>query len=300
MTISPDPDCPGTKPYTGTYEGRATSVTFTGLAPDGRYRIHVAVLDAEGNVLADLWDAMETPPTMKVTIDPIAGTLVAGSPVTVTGKVSEWVCLAGGFVPRMRWVELHGRSPGGDWKVLGREQGRGWWDTETETRDVIGRVWFEQHPNADTEYRLFYEGQHGRESTYSETTSVAVDATGQLTTQPTSLAYLNLPGRSATQKAQVRPRVTATSSSPRVRLGRRVTITGSVRPRHPGERVVLQRHNGEKWVDIRGKRLDADSRYRVRWEPPTRGMKKLRVFRPTDWNHAAGRSPTLRLDVQRP
>ena len=274
-------------------------MTFTGVVPDGMYRIDGEVLDANGQVLEEFVDVTHTPPTMKVTIDPIPGPLVAGSPVTVTGRVLEWDCMFEEFSPRMRWLELHARTAGGGWKVVDTAQGRGWMDSETETEDVLGRVWFEQRPSADTEYRLFYEGQYGRQPTYSETTAVAVDATGEPTLQPTSLAYVNLPGRSTGRMARVRPRVTATISSPSLRLGRGVTITGSVRPRHAGKTIVLQRHDGQRWVDIRSKRLDDESRYRMRWEPRGRGVKTLRVFRPADWNHAAGRSARVRLTVGR-
>ena len=297
VDVTPHWQCPGTQPYTSTYTGTSNSITFRGTGPNGMYRYDATAFDADGNVLGEWVDVVGTPATAKVSIDPIPGPVVAGTPVTVTGKLVVWDCMSEEFEPRARELILQKRAVGGDWVAVDAADSRGHYDTVTETEDVLGRVWFKQFPTASAEYRLFYAGLYGSQPAYSDPVAVAVDGSGELSVQPTSLAYKTLPSRSYTRVARISPRVTGTLSSSAIRRGRAVTVAGSVWPRHAGQLVLLQRRFDGRWLDVRTVRLDSYSRYRMQWEPLRAGAYVLRVAKRADYNHATGLSPWMRLTV---
>jgi hypothetical protein len=98
---------------------------------------------------------------------------------------------------------------------------------------------------------------------------------------------------------QVRPRVTLTLSH--TQSGARLTevFSGVVAPRHAGKRVVVQRYAAGGWRTVESGRLDARSRYRIRWLMPYRSaVHKLRVLLPAHADHADGMSQTAYVRVR--
>ena len=98
---------------------------------------------------------------------------------------------------------------------------------------------------------------------------------------------------------QVRPRVTLALSH--IQSGARLTevFSGAIAPSHVGSRVVVQRHTASGWRVVASGRLDARSRYQIRWLMPYRSaFYKLRVLLPAHGDHADGVSPTAYVRVR--
>lgn len=302
VTLTNKATCETAPAYRATYEGTADSVTFTGVAADGAYDYWAETLDADGNSLgrnAGSSVLMASRPVVKV--DPIAGPVVAGQPVTVTGRITRWRCLENRFEPMSRVLWLEQRAVGAQtWSRVDSAKSRGWWDTVNETEDVLGRVWFEQQPVVNTEYRLVYDGLRDEQPAASDSTSVAIDGNSQPTTMNVSAtAYQTLPSSSARRGTSVRPRVSAILDDARVMRGSVTRIRGRVRPSHDGRYVYLQRRTPEGWKTFAARRLNSESRYTFRLEFGSAGERRLRVVRPADRNNAQGRSPVRALEVTR-
>jgi hypothetical protein len=98
---------------------------------------------------------------------------------------------------------------------------------------------------------------------------------------------------------QVRPRVTLALAH--TQSGTRLTeiFSGAVAPSHTGRRVLVQRSTAGGWRTVESGRLDARSRYRIRWLMPYRSaVHKLRVLLPAHGDHADGVSPTAYVRVR--
>ncbi len=96
--------------------------------------------------------------------------------------------------------------------------------------------------------------------------------------------------------------------APRVKLalshlkpaGKRLVevFRGSVAPKHPGTRVLIQRAVGSRWRTVASGRLDKRSRYRITWRLPYRtATYKVRAVVPRHADHAEGASQTGKLRV---
>lgn len=106
-------------------------------------------------------------------------------------------------------------------------------------------------------------------------------------------------------RVDVRTRVAA-SLSTTANFGEPVTLRASVAPGHPGQSVLVQRWYSNAWHTVSSLRLDSYSRagwtFRITNTTSPCGSARreyLRVVKPADYDHVAGISPTLTLDVYR-
>lgn len=103
---------------------------------------------------------------------------------------------------------------------------------------------------------------------------------------------------SAAARVDVATRVTATASTTSVTAGRAATLSGSVGPKHAGQRVTLQRQVGGVWRDHRTATLSSRSSYRFTLLTTTRGTSSYRVVQPADADHVRGFSPVRTVRVR--
>jgi hypothetical protein len=82
-----------------------------------------------------------------------------------------------------------------------------------------------------------------------------------------------------------------------MRLGRSAVLTGTVSPRHDGQRMELQRRVSGSWRTVATTPLGSDSRYRFTVKPTRTGTYEYRVRFPGDADHGAGVSPRRTLKV---
>lgn len=300
VTLTNNPECATTPAFTATYEGTADSVTFTGVSADAAYNFRAEALDAEGHPLGR---AAESPALMAsrpvVTVNPIAAPVIAGQPVTVTGRIARWRCTENTFQPLQRTLWLEKRTIGTQtWTRVDSARSRGWWDTINETQDYLGRVWFEQQPVVNTEYRLVYDGVVDEQPAASDSTGVVIDGNSQPSTiSETAIAYKWLPSDSTRRETAVRPHVTARLDDARIPRGAVTRLRGRVRPKHGGKLVYLQRRTPNGWETLAARRLNSESRYSFRLEFGSTGKQRLRVVRPADRNNARGQSLARVLEV---
>jgi hypothetical protein len=97
--------------------------------------------------------------------------------------------------------------------------------------------------------------------------------------------------------ATPRYRVSASIQPSTVLVGRRVTVTGRVGPRAPGDTVKLQVSTEGAWHTVSVGALGVRSRYAATYTPPAAGTYLLRVRKPADGEHRRGTSRTLTLTV---
>lgn len=102
--------------------------------------------------------------------------------------------------------------------------------------------------------------------------------------------------RAAAYVVRVGPKVTATASSARVSRGGSVTFSGSVSPRHAGQKVYLQTYSSGRWRNVTSKYLSATSTYTFRVRPTA--TASYRVYKTADSDHSWGKSPTRRVSVR--
>lgn len=302
VTITNNPSCSTTPPFSATYEGPADTVTFTGTTPDGVYDFRASTLDAEGgNLGRTVEEQALTARLTSVTVDPIVGPVVAGSTVAVTGRITRWDCVQQEHqaLPRILWLER--REIGSlEWTRVDSARARGHYDTITETPDYMGRVWFEQRPAVNMEYRLVYDGLRDEQPAASGSTAVVVGPDSQPgTMSAAAVAYKVLPANGPRRGTKVRPRVAAALGSTEIRRGDGTFLRGRVWPRHPGRYVHLQRRTDDGWKTVTRRRLNDESRYAFWLRPKSIGVTTLRVRRPADEDNAGGASNRRQLRVVR-
>jgi hypothetical protein len=97
----------------------------------------------------------------------------------------------------------------------------------------------------------------------------------------------------------VAPRVTAVPSASTVRAGRTLSVHGSIAPARPAGAVVkLQRYTPSGWATVANGTMTTTTSYRVSWQTGAVHAWSLRVVRPADPGHTAGKSPTWKLTVR--
>lgn len=142
-----------------------------------------------------------------------------------------------------------------------------WSRLRVRSTNLRGQVTFGHRPRVATEYRArFYDD-------------------GEL-----------LAAMSDVVRVAVRPRVQAALSTDRTAVNTRVGVRGSVRPRHPGFRILLQRYDG-RWRSIQDTRLDRYGRFAFTRRERRAGTYRYRVVLPRHDDHAAGISEVLTLRV---
>ena len=101
---------------------------------------------------------------------------------------------------------------------------------------------------------------------------------------------------SAAVAVSVRTSVTAAVSATSMKLGKTVTISGTVGPKHTGK-VTLQRLSGTRWVAVTTASLTSSSNYSFKVKPTARGSYSYRVVKPADTDHAEGISTRRAVKV---
>ncbi|GIF11757.1 M4 family metallopeptidase [Actinoplanes teichomyceticus] len=104
------------------------------------------------------------------------------------------------------------------------------------------------------------------------------------------------PATSAAPWATVRYAVSAKASSAKPKAGKKITISGSVRPARAGAKVTLQRAVGGRWVTLNNTTTSAGGGYSVK-RAFSRGTWKLRVVVAGGTANATGTSSTLTVKV---
>lgn len=82
---------------------------------------------------------------------------------------------------------------------------------------------------------------------------------------------------SEAEDVRVRVKVTRNASDDTPNGGSTVTISGKVSPNHRGDKAVLQRKKGKKWVKVDTDKLDQRSRYAFELEVTWDGERRFRV-----------------------
>lgn len=201
------------------------------------------------------------------TVYPAANLLRAREATTTTMKVSS--LSAGGSVVLSGRVEVSAFSaPAGPLELQARSHSGPWVRVTELPHDTYGSFAVAIKATRNSQYRTVYAGD-GKTAT---STSAAV---GVLVT----------------------PAVTVRASAARVRVGRTVVLSGTVRPALAGQTVVLQRLNGRSWVKVYAARLTAVSAYRFAMRMSTRGAPVYRVVKPADRDRLLGVSRAVRVKV---
>jgi hypothetical protein len=105
--------------------------------------------------------------------------------------------------------------------------------------------------------------------------------------------------RSRIVLVRVRPLITLHASPSTLAAGQAATLTGRVRPAHPGEHVELQQRFGRKWRTVGRLTVNRHSSFETKHHFGARGIFQLRVTFTGNGKNAAGRSAPLRLTVGR-
>jgi hypothetical protein len=150
--------------------------------------------------------------------------------------------------------------------------GGAWSATGTTTTGTDGSYQFTVSPDANTAYRVVYDGDRTHAS--AESSPVTVD---------------------------VATRVTIHASDTSTRKGGAVTFFGLVAPNHAGQPVQLERLVDGTWTTVGSTTLDRDSTYVFRYTFGSKEKKlssDFRVVKPTDADHVTGTSPTVTVDVK--
>jgi hypothetical protein len=108
------------------------------------------------------------------------------------------------------------------------------------------------------------------------------------------------PGKFTFTISGPRSTVTLYASSTSVRRGSSVTLSGSVRPSHPGARVTIQRKLNGTWRSFATVRLSSASTYRYLMKVSVAGTYVLRAFIPAQTNPSvlSGASATRTIKVR--
>jgi len=106
-----------------------------------------------------------------------------------------------------------------------------------------------------------------------------------------------LASTSGTATVLVAPKITRKLSATKVKLGTKVTFTGSVAPAHQGKTVYLQFLKAGKWVTKKSATTSSTSTYRISVKAGSRTDFAWRVYLPKHADHAAGYSAKIVLTV---
>jgi hypothetical protein len=93
--------------------------------------------------------------------------------------------------------------------------------------------------------------------------------------------------------------VTAITSRRTLRRGRRLVVTGAVRPATAGQHVHLQLRRGGTWRLVAIARTDGRGRYRLRTVPHTPGRRRYRAAKTASGGYEASATPALAIRVTR-
>lgn len=286
--------CASTPEHFAAYDGAETSAVFTGLVQDGVYAVHVVAHTAdEGYIGGFRSDDNQTTQSSRIVAEPLPQAVTAGSPVEIRAQLELWKCFreverTPGWDPADRLVTLQGRSSADE----------AWRDIDHQ-RASWGRVSFEHSPRSNTSYRLVYGGDADAMPAEADVGSVVVSPDATATTDASTYQPSKIASAMAYRSLTVRPRVIAALGRDAIRLDHPVSVSGRVRPAHPGRRVYLQRRTPDGWRTVRHARLDAASAYSMRWWPQSPGEKTLRVTSTAHRDHGQGRSRRLTLTVLR-
>jgi phospholipase C len=103
--------------------------------------------------------------------------------------------------------------------------------------------------------------------------------------------------RSRTVSQAVRADVTLASDATFVVSGNVAAFSGQVTPRHPGQRVLLQRLVGAGWRTMARPRLTGKSSFSAQVRLVKPGQQRWRAWLPPDPRNAAASSPSLGISV---
>lgn len=200
------------------------------------------------------------PYATSLTIAPSKPKIIAGSSVTVSGKLLHTGTAAG--VPGQP-VEV--------WRRPLSPAGAAWTKIGTVLTSSTGSYSHVSKPVVNSEYQARYLG---------------------------SADYLAAPNSSA-PNVLVAPKITATLSKTTMPLGSTSYLSGAVSPSHAGKTVRLQRYYSGAWRSVSGqsKVLSSTSKYRFSIKPGSRGTFKYRVVLAAHADHTTGVSPTKTLKV---
>jgi hypothetical protein len=95
-----------------------------------------------------------------------------------------------------------------------------------------------------------------------------------------------------------RARVIAEVTDKAHAFGSDLTIAGSVLPKHASTKVILQRREGDKWIDVTSEKTDKLSKFHLTIKVSWHGVRALRVKWPSaDKDHATGVSGSFKVKV---
>ncbi len=87
------------------------------------------------------------------------------------------------------------------------------------------------------------------------------------------------------------------SSSIRIGLGSKVTISGKVLPKHRGGVVDIQYLDSGAWKNLATATLSPTSTYSVQWTPPSKGTWTVRTQVREHWDHTAANTGSVKIVV---
>jgi hypothetical protein len=252
-----------------------TSATLSGLSPAQAYTADVAAVNAvgQGPFATSVQATPKAPttttptPTPTTTTKPPAGSTatsltIAGGRTVVSGAgatLTGKLTTSAGAAVAGRTVTVQSRPVGGS----------SWSTAATASTTATGAWSSTVKPSVNQEYRATFAAS----SPYLASTS-------------------------GTATVLVAPKITRKLSSSTVRLGTKVTFTGSVAPTHKGKTVYLQFLKAGKWVTKKSATTSSTSTYRIALKAGSRTDFAWRVYLPKHADHAAGYSAKVVLTVK--
>ena len=258
---------------TTTLNPTTTSAVLSGLTPGVGYSVDVAAVNAVGtgsfaSAVQGTPTTGSTPtPTTTTTPKPPAGSTattltVAGGRTVVSGAgatLSGKLTTSAGAAVSGRTVTVQSRPVGGStWATVG-----------TASTASTGAWSSTVKPKVNTEYRATFAAS----SPYQASTS-------------------------GTATVLVAPKITRKLSASTVKLGAKVTFTGTVAPAHKAKTVYLQFLKAGKWVTKKSATTSSTSTYRISLKAGSRKDFAWRVYLPKHADHAAGYSAKIVLTVK--
>jgi hypothetical protein len=249
----------------------ALSTTLTRLTPGVAYALEVAAVnDVGAGPFATAVQGTPQSPTTAPSPTPTTGS--PGSAVGTTLSISGGkTVMFGGTAALSGTLKSSSGAAVGSKSVTvqSRPVGSAAWDTVASTTTSSSGGWsVNVKPSANREYRAVF----------------AASAPHQAST-------------SATVKVLVAPQVTIKLSAKKVKLGKKVTFSGAVKPDHKATKVQLQRLQGKKWVTKASVRTTSTSTYRFTWKTDSKTAFYWRVLIPGHGDHAKSYSRARRLTV---
>ncbi|MFA9429418.1 hypothetical protein [Egicoccus sp. AB-alg2] len=261
--------------------GATRSVTVRGLPQDRSYGLAFFTLNPSCSQHGIGYFSGETARSSRVSLATSTEEIGVGDTVRLTVGVSGYDATEQRYLPLYdRPVTLHARRIGTEeWtRVATGNTGN------LEPGSTNGRAVFNVTPTRNTEYQARFAGS----GIFSPGTSAS--AAGTNFTSTAAVAG----NRSPVRPVNVRPKVTIATSATRVSPGARATLSGKVSPKAAGQTVVVQRHDGSRWVEVARRKLSDTSQYRVHVYPP-KGTWAYRVVRPAGAANARGVSPRVEI-----